>query len=194
MAVARAAAQSGHAHGATVVTARYRWDPAEALTKAASEGRWVIVDELDRTRPDRALGSLSTFLQGIPVGADSDEVVAADGWRLVATADHVPRGRIVRRFAVVEVAPPNDDELHAVLQQAAANDPKATRAAERLLPLREIAPLGTGVFVDAAKHAATRNAATPADEATLAREAFAAHIEPLLDDEQRERADQLLKS
>ena len=50
----------------------------------------------------------------------------------------------------------------------------------RLIRARELGPVGTGAFLDAARFAARRNAASPADEATLAREALAAHIAPLL--------------
>jgi hypothetical protein len=51
------------------------------------------------------------------------------------------------------------------------------------------------VFLDVAKHAAARNHAAPADDLTLAREAFAAYIAPLLgelDDEQQRRVHHLL--
>ena len=65
------------------------------------------------------------------------------------------------------------------MHQAAGGDPTASRAAGTLLALAERAPLGAGVFLDAARHAAARNAAVAADEATLAREAFAAYIAPL---------------
>ena len=67
LAVARAAAQAGRAHGATVVTAEPEWAPRALVIEAATRGRWVIVDELDRARPDDALGSLSSFLAGIPI-------------------------------------------------------------------------------------------------------------------------------
>ena len=40
--------------------------------------------------------------------------------------------------------------------------------------------LGAGVFLDAAHHAAERNALAPASEAVLARECFAAYIAPHL--------------
>jgi MoxR-like ATPase len=199
MAIARAAAQTGHAHGATVVTAEHRWEPKELLLAAAAQGRWVIADELHRARPDRALGALSTFLMGIPVATDqAAEAEAADGWRIVATwGGGRPHASppLLRRFAFVEVLTPATDELHSALQQAANHDATATRAAERLLGLSEITPLGAGVFLDAARHAAARNEATPADDLTLAREAFTAYVEPLLgdlDDEQRSRVQQLL--
>ncbi len=68
------------------------------------------------------------------------------------------------------------------IEDAANGDATAARAVQRLRPLAEIAPLGAGVFLAAARHAAARNAAAPADEATLAREAFAAYFAPLLGD------------
>jgi MoxR-like ATPase len=176
LAVARAAAQAGHAHGATLVTA----EPSrELLVEAAGRGRWIIVDEL--TEADAALGPLSTFLSGIPVTlGKSDEAAPADGWRIVATHNGgTPKAAVLRRFAVIEVTAPPVDELRALLHQATGGDRTASGAAGRLLPFAELAPIGAGVFLDAARHAAARNAAVPADEATLAREAFAAYVAPL---------------
>ncbi len=89
---------------------------------------------------------------------------------------------MLRRFAVVEVTSPPADQLRAALHDATGGDPNAAHAAERLLPLAEIAPLGAGVFLDAARHAAARRAVTPTDDMTLAREAYAAYVAPLLGD------------
>jgi MoxR-like ATPase len=192
LAVARAAAQSGHAHGATVVTA----EPSrELLVEAAGRGRWVIVDELDQADADAALGPLSTFLSGVPVTLTQDkEAAPADGWRIVATYNGgSPTAAILRRFAVIDVAAPSADELRALLHQAANGDPTASRAAGRLLQLAELAPIGAGVFLDAARHAAARNAAVPTDEATLAREAYAAYVAPVHPDLDERRVDKLLK-
>jgi energy-coupling factor transporter ATP-binding protein EcfA2 len=187
MAVARAAAQAGRAHGATVVTA----DPRDLLVEAAAQGRWMIIDEIDKA--ETRLGELSTFLAGIPVAfGKGREVTPADGWRIVATGERLPANLgVPRRFAAVEVADPSPEELRAALKHAANDDPTAAAAAERLLALRQLAPLGAGVFLDAARHAAARNAVAPADEATLTKELFTAYLAPLLEDE--ERAAQLLE-
>ena len=174
LAVARAAAQAGRADGATVVTAA---PSNELVVDAASRGRWVIADELDQADPDAALAPLSTLLAGVPITLGDDEAVPADGWRLIATwnGDAPPKAAILRRFAVVEVLPPASDELRRLLDEAANGDAVAIRAAERL----NEAGLGAGVLIDAARHAATRHAVAPADEATLAQELFAAYVAPL---------------
>ena len=87
----------------------------------------------------------------------------------------------MRRFAHVSVPAPPDDELEAVIRDAAGGDELAAGAARRLLALRELRPLGAGVFADAARHAAERNAIEPAGERTLAREAYGAYVERLMD-------------
>ena len=79
-----------------------------------------------------------------------------------------------RRFALVEVLPPEPDDLRKLLDQAASGDPAAIAAAERLAETG----LGTAVLLDAARHAAARNAAAPTDEPTLAREVFDAYAAP----------------
>ena len=175
LAVARAAAQAGKARGATVVTGAPN---RELIVDAASKGRWVIVDELDQADPDDALSPLSTFLAGVPVTLDGEEAAPADGWRLIGTWNgEPPRAAILRRFALVEVLPPEPGDLNRLLNQAASGDQAAVAAAERLAETG----LGTAVLLDAARHAAARNAAAPTDEPTLAREVFAAYAAPLAD-------------
>jgi MoxR-like ATPase len=175
LAIARAAAQAGHAKGATVVTGA----PAAALlTDAAARGRWVIVDELDQADLDAALTPLSTLLAGVPVTLDGEEAEPAAGWRVLATWNgSPPRGAtILRRFAAIDVARPLAGELRALLQQ---DDPTAQEAVETLLALG--LPLGAGVLLEAANHIKARQAAVPTDASTLADEAVAAYISPVLD-------------
>jgi MoxR-like ATPase len=183
LAVARAAAQAGRANGATLVTASRDWGDQGVLVESAKRGRWVIVDELDRARLDDALGGLSSFLAGLPVQlAGGDEATPDGNWRIVATAARAPEASaaLLRRFAVVEVLGPAGQVLVEAVNVAARGDATAAAAVARLVPLAEVAPLGAGVFIDAARHAAARHAAAPADEATLARDAYAAYIAPLL--------------
>ena len=68
------------------------------------------------------------------------------------------------------------ETLRALLAQ---DDPQATEAVETLLALG--LPLGAGVLIEAANHIRTRQAAVPTDAGTLADEAVAAYISPLLD-------------
>ena len=206
LAVAKAAAQAGKATGATLVTAAHRWSGRDTVGRpgdeewqrgvvldAATRGRWLLIDELDRARLDRALGDLSSFLAGVPVALPEGEAAPPAGWRIVATAGAAGlsgSAALVRRFAHVNVPPPRDAELVVAIDAAAGGDMTAAAAVKRLLGARELGPAGTGAFLAAARFAARRNAAAPADEATLAREALAAHIAPLLaelDEEGRAR-------
>ena len=195
LAVAKAAAQAGQSGGATLVTAAQRWSGRDtlgrpgddewergAVVEAAARGRWLVIDELGRARLDRALGELSSYLGGAPVALPDGESEAPPGWRVVATSTAPLEGSpaLVRRFAHVHVPPPNDTDLALAIGAAAGSDTTAGAAVRRLLPARELGSVGTGAFLDAARFAARRNAAAPADEATLAREALAAHIAPVL--------------
>lgn len=175
MAIARAAAQAGKARGATVVTG----DPRGTLTEAATQGRWVIVDELDGQHTQ--LAPLSTFLAGVPVTFEDGEATPLQDWRVVATwnASEPPRAAILRRFAVVEVHGPTGEELRAAIQHAANGDATAAAAAEKLLAYAD--RVGTGVLLDAARHAAARQRAVPTDPDTLARELVVAYIAPLIE-------------
>jgi MoxR-like ATPase len=181
LAVARAAAQAGRAQGATVVTAGL--DAGALVAEAGRRGRWLVLDELDRVDVDAVLGPLSTFLGGQPVTLGGKEVAPAADWRLAATwSGPLPPQAALRRFAVVEVGAPPAEALRSALRAAAQGDATAAAAAEQLLALAEGAPVGAGVLLAAARHAAARNAVVPADAETLAREAYAAHVAPLLGD------------
>jgi MoxR-like ATPase len=195
LAVAKAAAQAGQSGGATLVTASYRWSADDTLgrpgdeewergtvVEAAARGRWLVIDELGRARLDRALGELSSYLGGTPVTLPDGEAKPPAGWRIVATSTTALQGSpaLVRRFAHVYVPPQHDTDLALAIGAAAGSDSTAASAIRRLIPARELGPVGTGAFLDAARFAARRNAAAPADEVTLAREALAAHIAPVL--------------
>jgi hypothetical protein len=214
LAIARAAVTSGRSTGAVLLTPGERWSSGDALGRsarpdgrpattgqlpdAAGRGKWLVLDELDRARADRALGGLSTFLGGLPVTLPGgEEVKPPEDWRIVATAggplDASPA--LLRRFAHVEVPFPDEADLAALVDHAAGGDASAAGAAKRLVALRELRPIGAGVFIDAATHAAERNAAEPADERTLARETYSAYVEPLmagLDDRGQDRLKELL--
>jgi MoxR-like ATPase len=177
LAITRAAAQAGKAHGATVVTAA----PArELILDAAARGRWMIADEFNQADPDETLSALSTLLGGVPVTLGDGEVEPAGDWRMIATWNgQPPRASVLRRFAIIVVTSPPADELRALLRQ---RDPIAAEAVEKLLAIG--ARVGAGVLLDAANHIAARQAAVPTDAGTLAEEAFAAYIAPLADFEQ----------
>jgi energy-coupling factor transporter ATP-binding protein EcfA2 len=181
LAVVEAAAHGGRSAGGVLVTAEE--GRSDQVLDAARRGRWLIVDELDRAEPDRLLGPLSTFLAGLPVTiAGGEEATPPREWRMIATASAPGGGSpaLVRRLAHVHLPTPADGDLDAVIGAAAQGDQTAAAAARRLLTLRELRPLGAGVFADAARHAAERNAIDSADERTLAREAYAAYLQGLL--------------
>jgi energy-coupling factor transporter ATP-binding protein EcfA2 len=181
LAVARAAAQAGRAQGATVVTAGP--DAASVVAEAGRRGRWLVLDELDRIDVEATLGPLSTFLGGQPVTLAGKEVAPAADWRLAATwSGPLPQATVLRRFAVVEVGAPPPDALRDAMRAATHGDATAAAAVEELLARAAKAPIGAGVLLAAARHAAARNAVAPADADTLAREAYAAHVAPLLGD------------
>jgi hypothetical protein len=152
---------------------------------AAGRDKWLVLDELDNARLDRAFGPLSSFLGGLPVRLPTgDEAKPPSDWRTIATAADGPLDAspaLLRRFALVSLPNLPDAQLDEVIRAAAGGDDTVVAAVQRLVPFREVRPLGTGVFTDAARHAAERNAVEPADESTLAREVYVAHVARLLD-------------
>jgi hypothetical protein len=182
LAVAKAAVVAGKAEGAVLVTGARGGDAlTQQVIEAARRGRWLVIDDLDAEALDQ-LAPLSTFLAHLPVTlpGEEGELAAASGWRIVATAAAMPSGSppLVGRFASIGVPP--HEAFERAIDEAAGGDAVAAAAVRRLLPLRDLAPLGAGPFLAAARHAADRRAAAPADEATLAREVHAAYLAPLL--------------
>jgi energy-coupling factor transporter ATP-binding protein EcfA2 len=173
LAVAKAAVDAGKADGAELTTGESLRDQALA---SAERNRWLVVDELDAA----TLAPLAAFLAHLPVTLAGQEVAAPREWRIVATAAavHTAPPAVLGRLAFVEVT--GHDDLGAAIRDAARGDAVAAAAVARLLPLRELAPLGAGPFIAAARHAAERRAAAYADEATLAREVYAAYFAPLM--------------
>lgn len=223
LAIAKAAAKAGRSSGAALATAGPKWSSRDTLGRmrrgadgetvferghvlaAAENNKWLIVDELERADLDRAFGDLSSFLGGLPVALPdgSGDASAPDTWRIVATrgtaGDGAPAASaaLLRRFAHVRLPAPEDADLAGLIDEAAGGDATAAGAVRRLLPLRELGDLGAGPFLDAARHAAERNALAAASEGELARECLAAYLEPQLerlDDAGRRRLRELADS
>ena len=176
LAIARAAVDAGKAAGTVLVTAGDDLD-AQVLA-AARDNRWLVIDELDRAPAGWAS---SAFLAHLPVTLSSGQATAPETWRIVATETARPASGVaalLNRLAFVAV-PPHED-LEGAVRKAARGDAVAVAAVTRLLPLRELAPIGAGPFLAAAAHAAARRAAAPAGEATLTREVYGAYLAPLL--------------
>ena len=159
-----------------------------------------MIDELDRADADRALGGLSSFLGGLPVTLPGGEEV--DAARGLADRRHrrrrrsTPRPRCVRRFAHVEVPVPATPTLDAADRRRRRRRRRPRRAPPGACSsCASCARSAPACSPTPPRHAAERNAIEPADERTLAREAYNAYVEPLLaglDDREQVRLRELL--
>ena len=149
------------------------------FVEAIESGRWLVIDELNRSNFDRAFGQLFTVLSGqaavlpfkrsgrtqpvalVPPGLDpppdTDPIKVPASWRIVATMNVFDKNllfemsyALMRRFAFVEVTCPPDHVYQDLLRR-----PGGDIVAE-LLTLRRFRELGPAVFLDAAKYAARR--------------------------------------
>ena len=75
---------------------------------------------------------------------------------------------------------PDAADLERAIDEATEGDPTAAAAVKRLVADEALSELGAGVFLDAARHAAERNALVPATEDELERECREAYIAPHL--------------
>ena len=148
------------------------------FVEAIESGKWLVIDELNRSNFDRAFGQLFTVLSGSavvlpfrrsgqvrPISLVPHGVAAPDGsdpirvpasWRIIATMNAMDKHllfdmsyALMRRFAFIEVGTPPDEAYDKLL----AGPGELIR---NLLPLRTLNNLGPAIYVDAAKYVQRR--------------------------------------
>ncbi|HVL96606.1 MAG TPA: AAA family ATPase [Solirubrobacteraceae bacterium] len=215
LALAEAAARQGRCAGVTFTSAGGRLGSREMLgrlrratdgggafepglvPRTIGEGRWLVLDELDRTDLDRALGRVSTVLGGHPVDLPGGgELAPPEDWRVIATmADLSGVARtsaaLRRRFVFVEVPVLERAALDDLVARWAGGDAVAEAVGRRLVAVSDVVALGPGLYADAIAYVRARRRLAPADEAALTLEALAGFVLPQLegmDDELAGRA------
>jgi energy-coupling factor transporter ATP-binding protein EcfA2 len=182
---------------------------------AIESGRWLVIDELNRSNFDRAFGQLFTVLSGqpvvlpfkragrslplaiVPFGVDAplecDVIRVPPRWRILATMNVFDKNllfemsyALMRRFAFVEVASPSAEVFERLLDGPGA-------IVKRLLPLRTYRDLGPAVYLDAARFAARRGADGPS-ESRLLYETFYAFFLPQFEGMDDTRASALYRT
>lgn len=173
-----------------------------SFVRALDEGRWLLIDELNRADMDSAFGALFTVLSGqsvvlphrrnslgrplsiVPSGVDvphgTEAIRVPAHWRIIATMNdfdkeslHGLSHALMRRFAFVEVLAPGDDDIAAMIEGPGD-------VVTPLIALRRIRELGPALFLDAAAFAERRRQ----DGCTASRvryEALSAYLLPQLD-------------
>jgi len=148
------------------------------FVEAIESGRWLVIDELNRSNFDRAFGQLFTVLSGaavvlpfkrkgqprqlsiVPSGVeppdDTDVIRMPAKWRIIATMNVFDKNllfemsyALMRRFAFIEVGTPSEATYISLLQGPGD-------IVTRLLVLRQFSDLGPAVFMDSKKYAARR--------------------------------------
>ncbi len=179
------------------------------FVEAIESGRWLVIDELNRSNFDRAFGQLFTVLSGsavvlpfkrkgqtfpislVPSGVeppiDSDVIRVAASWRIIATMNVFDKNllfemsyALMRRFAFIEVGSPSDAAYRHLLQGPG-------EVVQHLLALREFTDLGPAVYIDAAKYAERRSRDGISDSRLLY-EIFYAYFLPQFEGMEERRA------
>jgi len=183
--------------------------------EAIESGRWLVIDELNRSNFDRAFGQLFTVLSGQPVvlpfkragqtkplsivphgvepPVDTEPIRVPPRWRIVATMNVFDKNllfemsyALMRRFAFVEVTSPGEDVFERLLEGPGS-------IVRRLLPLRTFRDLGPAVYLDAARFAARRAEDSPT-ESRLLYETFYAFFLPQFEGMDDTRASALYRT
>ena len=176
---------------------------------AIESGRWLVIDELNRSNFDRAFGQLFTVLSGsagvlpfkrkgqphpislVPSGVeapeDTDVIRVSANWRIIATMNVFDKNllfemsyALMRRFAFIEAVPSPDSAYRELLQGKGG-------IVQHLLGLRAFSDLGPAVYIDAAKYAA-RRARDGITESRLIYEVFYAYFLPQFERMEERRA------
>jgi MoxR-like ATPase len=182
---------------------------------AIESGRWLVIDELNRSNFDRAFGQLFTVLSGqavilpfkrggrtqpislVPSGVeapdDTDPIKLPASWRIIATMNVFDKNllfemsyALMRRFAFIEVTSPDDDAFHALLEGPGD-------IVRELLPLRRFRDLGPAVYLDAARYASRRSEDQPS-RSRLLYEIFYAYFLPQFEGMDDEAATELYRA
>src|SRR3954449_8122675 len=182
---------------------------------AIEQGRWLVIDELNRSNFDRAFGQLFTVLAGqavvlpfkragqpkplsiVPYGVEppdeTEPIRVPPRWRIIATMNVFDKNllfemsyALMRRFAFVEVTSPTEEVFEQLLDGPGA-------IVKRLLPLRAYRDLGPAVYLDAARFAARRSNDGPT-ESRLLYETFYAFFLPQFEGMDDARASALYRT
>ena len=182
---------------------------------AIEAGRWLVIDELNRSNFDRAFGQLFTVLSGsavvlpfkrkgqsrpislVPSGVEppekTDVIRVPANWRIIATMNVFDKNllfdmsyALMRRFAFIEVGTPTEEVYEKLLQGPG-------EVVAKLLGLRKFSDLGPAVYIDAAKYAARRAKDGPT-ESRLIFEVFYAYFLPQFEGMEDRRATTLYRT
>ncbi len=185
------------------------------FVEAIETGRWLVIDELNRSNFDRAFGQLFTVLSGsavvlpfkrkgqpqpisiVPPGVEppekTDVIRVPANWRIIATMNVFDKNllfdmsyALMRRFAFIEVGTPTEDVYRKLLEGPG-------EIVAKLLPLRKFSDLGPAVYIDAAKYA-TRRAKDGPTPSRLLYEVFYAYFLPQFEGMEDRRATTLYRT
>lgn len=185
------------------------------FVEAIETGRWLVIDELNRSNFDRAFGQLFTVLSGsavvlpfkrkgqpqpisiVPPGVEppekTDVIRVPANWRIIATMNVFDKNllfdmsyALMRRFAFIEVGTPSEAIYQKLLEGPG-------EIVAKLLPLRKFSDLGPAVYIDAAKYA-TRRAKDAPTPSRLLYEVFYAYFLPQFEGMEDRRATTLYRA
>lgn len=147
------------------------------FVEAIEGGRWLVIDEMNRSNFDRAFGQLFTVLSGqavvlpfkragnprhlsiVPPGVEApdntDPIRVPATWRIISTMNVFDKNllfemsyALMRRFAFIEVPSPDEAAFRRMLD--------GSELVQELLSLRLFRDLGPAVYLDSAKYVRRR--------------------------------------
>jgi MoxR-like ATPase len=157
------------------------------VPQSIKQGKWLVIDELDRVRLDRAFGRVSTVLGGQPIDLPGGgELKSPAEWRVIGTMSDLSgvaatSAALRRRFVFIEVPALERAQLDELVETWAAGDEIAAAVGRRLIAANDAVDLGPGLYADAIAYVKARRTLAPADETSLLLEALAGFVLPQLE-------------
>jgi hypothetical protein len=168
------------------------------VPQSIKQGKWLVVDELDRVRLDRAFGRVSTVLGGQPMDLPGGgELKSPAEWRVIGTMSDLSgvaatSAALRRRFVFIEVPALERAQLDELVSHWADGDETAAAVGRRLVAANDVVDLGPGLYADAVAYVKARRTLAPADETSLLLEALAGFVLPQLEGMGEEVAGQVI--
>ena len=170
------------------------------IPRAIEAEQWLVIDELDRSPLDRALGAASPLLGGQGIEMPGGGVLSPPpGWRMIATMVDIEQvGRTTqalrRRFVFVEVPVLERADLETLVGVWAGDDEVAAAVGRRLVAVNDVVPLGPGLYRDAVAYVKERRSLADASPDDLLLEALAGFVLPQLEGEGDEVAGRAVRA
>jgi len=176
------------------------------ITRAILDGQWLVIDEINRTDIDKAIGPFFSILSNqevmlpfinssgqnfsLRIGTNEStdtEYYVHPYWRMIGTMNDFDKSflyklsyALLRRFAIIKIPTPKTNEILYIIK---AKVPKCNldKGLSEIVKVSEYRKLGQGIYLDMARYIVSRCADPVAQTEEYTREAVEIYLLPQLE-------------